>query len=153
LGEENLIWAATVAGAVAIFFLTDWTTDVVEEALELAEYDHDPRAKEDVQLKCLPREGLASLPSEDLKLSVAEQIEVERSLRSTLGATASREQSATFLILCWALFSIGVEAFFRTPNTPLQPWITKMPQIYLTDQIRLIVTHRLLTLPFFRLLW
>lgn len=113
IGEENIAWLLTIGIFVGALFLIDWTTGIVDEALELAEYDHDPRATEVFETDIIESEGL--------QMSIPEQIEVEGSLNSTLRALESREHSCTFLILCWALFTIGVEAFFRTPDTPLQP--------------------------------
>lgn len=49
------------------------------------------------------------------------QLELEKYLRESENAVASRENSITYTVIAWALFTYALEAFNRTPDLPLQP--------------------------------
>lgn len=142
LAEPNFLLILLAVSAVSLFFVVDISTGIVDEALELFEYDRNPRflggvdgEREGARLeawKPVRRLGRVDVETTELMLKtgdeerltvlpVKEQLVLERAVRRTAMEVESREAQITFLLLTWALFAEGTEAFFRTPDAPLQP--------------------------------
>lgn len=139
LAEPNSVLVLLVFLAVATFFVVDDTTGIVDEALELFQYDRNPRflpvregeGEGGGASKPVRRLGRADALTTDLMLKsgdearltvpVKEQLVLEQVVRRTAIEVDARERQITFLLLTWALFTTGTEAFFRTPAAPLQP--------------------------------
>ena len=139
LAEPSFLLVVLVISAVALFVVIDSNTGIVDEALELFEYDRDPRfiggQGEGAKLeawKSVRRLGRADIETTQLMLNdgeeerltvlpVKEQLSLEQVVRRTAMEVDSRESQIIFLLLTWALLAEGTEAFFRTPDAPLQP--------------------------------
>jgi hypothetical protein len=124
--------------AVAAVFLIDSTTDIIGEALELFEYDRNPRflpgqedegggrlqepvrklRRADSDLKTLM---LQSGDEARSIVPVERQIELEHVVRQNMAEADTRETQIVFLLLTWALFSESILAFSRTPYSSLLP--------------------------------
>lgn len=135
--EPNLEFFALPLAVLAALVAFNVITGVIDEAVELYEYDRDPRFLPELQQALEGQQAQQQilgrvdshvsqlmLKSGDVEqniLPVKEQLILEQALKKTADEVASREAQITFLLVSWALLSEGTQAFFRTPNAPLQP--------------------------------